>query len=62
MPALRISRARLTKLLQRKHQAALVRYFYTGEWNLPPVLFLRPARTSFSSSAPLTSLVSNLAR
>jgi hypothetical protein len=57
-----ISRSRLTKLQARKQKAALVRYFYTGEWSSPPILFLRPARTSFSSSTPLTSLVSNLAR
>jgi hypothetical protein len=29
------SRSRIRKIQQRKYLAALVRYFYTGEWDIP---------------------------
>lgn len=52
-----ITAARRAKLLERKRRAALVRYFYTGEWVIPdsPITHL-PRLAWVSSAAPSTSI------
>ena len=52
-----IAAKRRAKLLERKRLAALVRYFYTGEWIIPssPVTHL-PRLAWVSSAAPSTLL------
>lgn len=46
-----ITRQRAEQLAHRKHLAALVRYFYTGEWVIPHSPVLPDARLAWQSTA-----------
>lgn len=46
-----ITRQRANQLAHRKYLAALVRYFYTGEWDIPHSPVLSDARLAWQSNA-----------
>lgn len=54
-----ITAQRRKQLLRRKQLIALVRYFYTGEWEIPASPLLRPARLSWLSTAKPGTILAN---
>lgn len=52
-----ITAKRRAKLLERKRLAALVRYFYTGEWLIPDSPVTHLPRLAWTSSAAPTTLI-----
>lgn len=51
-----LSRQRRLRLQRRKYLAALVRYFYTGEWHVPFSPVLPHSHLSWPAGSPPSSI------